>query len=109
MAVRPLLAAVPLVLALAAGACGGTEATAVLPELRQGQAVYKARCAVCHGGTGGGGIGPKLSAGLAVQRYPDVPDQVDVVRHGAASMPRFDGVLTDAEIEAVVRYTREGF
>ena len=74
--------------------------------LVQGRDVYSARCRSCHGSTGGGGTGPRL-AGTVEQLYPDVADQVEVVRDGRRSMPSFGGTLTDAEIEAVVRYTRE--
>ena len=41
------------------------------------------------------------------ETYPDAADQVAVVRDGRRSMPSFGGTLSEAEIEAVVRYTRE--
>lgn len=76
------------------------------PELVSGREIYQSRCARCHGGDGGGGAGPKL-AGNVVKRFPDPEQQEAVVRDGRGSMPSFDGVLSDDEISAVVRFTRE--
>ncbi len=71
-------------------------------------ALYRTRCAACHGADGGGGNGPPLSGGRVVERYPDVADQIELVTSGrlSAGMPGFGEVLSDAEIEAVVAYTR---
>lgn len=78
------------------------------PELVVGQTVYQGRCATCHGSTGGGGTGKKLSEGEVVARYPDASVQTSVVTNGLGGrMPAFREVLTPEEIEAVVRYTRE--
>lgn len=71
-----------------------------------GRDVFASRCSNCHGSAGGGGTGPRL-AGTVVQTYPDPADQEAVVRDGRGNMPSFGGTLSDAEIEAVVRYTRE--
>lgn len=71
-----------------------------------GAAVYGARCAGCHGATGGGGIGPALADGRTVEVYPDPADQVAVVAGGRGGMPAFSGRLTDAEIAAVVDFVR---
>lgn len=75
--------------------------------LALGRDVFGARCANCHGSSGGGGSGPRL-AGTVVETYPDPADQADVVRNGrGGNMPAFGGTLSDEMIEAVVRYTRE--
>jgi len=71
-----------------------------------GAAIFSERCASCHGRDGGGGFGPNLSDGQVVDRFPEVEDQIEVVREGRGGMPSFDGRLSDAEIEAVVAYTR---
>ena len=71
-----------------------------------GRDVWGARCANCHGSSGGGGTGPRL-AGTVVDRFADPADQEAVVRDGRDNMPAFGGTLSDAETEAVVRYTRE--
>lgn len=77
------------------------------PALNIGRDVWSARCATCHGPSGGGGTGSVLNEGLVVDRYPDIADEIEVVANGRANMPAFSSVLTADEIEAVVRYTRE--
>ena len=109
---RASLGAAVLAATVLLGACssGGTpelsEDQANDPALVTGRQVYQARCARCHGGDGGGGAGPKL-AGNVVKRYPEPSQQEEVVRDGRGSMPSFDDALSDDEIEAVVRFTRE--
>ncbi len=77
------------------------------PQLSAGRRIYIARCANCHGNDGGGGRGSKLSEGRMVVQYPDAGEQARVIVEGVRSMPGFGEVLDPAEIEAVVRYTRE--
>ncbi len=73
-------------------------------ELRAGADVYRARCSSCHGADGGGGLGPSLA---------DIDDRLDdaeqraVVVEGRGTMPAFSNVLSESDIDAVVRYTRE--
>lgn len=74
--------------------------------LALGRDVYGARCANCHGSSGGGGTGPRL-AGSVVETYPDPADQAEIIRAGRNRMPAFGGTLSEEMIEAVVRYTRE--
>ena len=77
------------------------------PVLALGREVYGAHCSRCHGTSGGGGAGARL-AGEMDERYPDPDEQAAVIREGNDDgMPSFRGTLTDAEIDAVVRYTRE--
>lgn len=82
---------------------GGGDGEAVTVD---GAAVFSERCASCHGATGDGANGPKLSDGQAVEQFPDIADQIAVVTDGRGGMPSFDSRLTEAEIEAVVEYTR---
>jgi cytochrome c oxidase subunit 2 len=77
------------------------------PVLLVGRDVYRGRCASCHGSSGGGGQGPKLADGAALEDYPEFADQVELVRAGKGLMPAFGDGLTEAELEAVVRYVRE--
>ena len=76
--------------------------------LDAGRAVFLANCATCHGADGQGGLGPKLADGAVVDRYPDPVDHRTVVINGRGMMPAFGEQLTTAEIDAVVRYEREG-
>jgi cytochrome c oxidase subunit II len=77
------------------------------PVLLVGHDVYRARCVSCHGSSGGGGQGPKLADGATLENYPELADEVDFVRAGKGIMPAFGDRLTEAELEAVVRYVRE--
>jgi cytochrome c oxidase subunit 2 len=97
------------------GACGGggdgaprpTGAAAEDAELLSGRAVWVSSCATCHGNGGDGGRDPALSDGRVEARFPQVDDQVEVVRDGRGMMPAWEGSLSPEEIAAVVRYTRE--
>ncbi len=96
-------------LSLFAGACAQAPA---VPEgadaaLTQGRDVWSARCATCHGPDGGGGTGPRLNNGQVLENFPDAEDQTTVVVQGRNNMPSFSSVLSDEEILAVVRYSRE--
>lgn len=107
---RPaILTAVTAVSGLVLAACVGEppEVTVDDPELVEGRTVYGANCASCHGADGGGGVGQELHDGAMVQAYPDIEDQIDVINDGRNQMPGFAGRLSDDEIRAVVRYTRE--
>jgi mono/diheme cytochrome c family protein len=92
-----------LVLTLAAvlllSACGSDPIAADAP----GEQIYAARCASCHGGDLGGGVGPSLGAGS-----PSVGESrsyfENVIAQGRGTMPAFDGRLTDEQIEAVVDF-----
>jgi mono/diheme cytochrome c family protein len=97
-----------LLVAAVAGGCSGGPATPDDPVLAQGQQIYLARCASCHGASGGGGLGPRL-AGRMTERFPDIGDQVALVTNGVrgTNMRAFGDVLSPEEIDAVVRYTRE--
>jgi len=73
-------------------------------QLVLGQDVFASKCARCHGLSGGGGIGPSVQD--VETRLTDT-EQLEVVVSGRKAMPRFDSVLSEEEIAAVVRYTRE--
>ena len=77
-------------------------------DVVDGAAVYDDSCAGCHGDDGGGGVGPQLAGGAAVEAFPDPADQIAVVTDGRGGMPAFRGRLTTEEIVAVVEYTRTG-
>ena len=87
-------------------AAEATTATATSGAAEDGAAIYEGSCAGCHGDDGGGGIGPQLGGGAAVDAFPDAADQIAVVTDGRGGMPGFGGRLTAEEIAAVVEYTR---
>ena len=74
------------------------------PELLLGQEIYRARCQSCHGPSGGGGIGPSIRE---IETRLDNTEQRTIIVQGRNNMPRFESVLSDEEIDAVVRYVRE--
>jgi len=76
------------------------------PVARDGAAVFGDECAACHGTDGAGGVGPTLSGGAVVAAFPDAADQTTVVVEGRGGMPSFGDRLSEAEIAAVVEYTR---
>jgi cytochrome c551 len=63
-----------------------------------GQAIFAASCATCHGGDGGGGIGPNI------QDVSNREAVITQVTNGGGGMPSFEGRLSSAEIEAVADY-----
>jgi len=76
-----------------------------------GAAVYKAKCAMCHGADGGGMTPMGKSMKLRDLRSPEVQKQTDaeltkVTADGKGKMPAYKGKLTDAEIAAVVAHMR---
>ena len=108
--------ALTLVMIAGLAACGGGDATEVDVERLErafesadvtlGSEVFGDSCSVCHGSDGSGGVGAALGG---VSERLTVRDHLSVVWTGRGSMPPFGGLLTDAEIAAVVAYQRSTF
>jgi mono/diheme cytochrome c family protein len=98
-----LLAAAAFLVLLFANESGPTY---VARASAPGAAVYASNCARCHGAEGSGGIGPRLSDGAVVDRFPDAADEIEFVTRGQDGMPAFGGTLSAKEIQQVVEYTR---
>lgn len=77
------------------------------PVLATGRDIYGDRCSSCHGSSGGGSRGPNIRSERVLAEYPDIADQIALVADGRNQMPAFADTLSAAELEAVVRYTRE--
>ena len=73
-------------------------------ELITGFEVFNARCASCHGRDGGGGVGLNLQQ---IEGRLTDDEQREVIRNGRRRMPAFQSTLSDADIDAVIRFTRE--
>src|SRR5436309_487413 len=74
-----------------------------------GPALYKAKCAACHGADGSGQTPMGKSMKLRDLRSPEVQKQTDkelfmLVSDGKGKMPAFKAKLTQADIDAVVSY-----
>ena len=88
-------------LALASSAFAGAD----------GAAVFKAKCAMCHGADGSASTGMGKSMGLKPLSNPEVQKMSDadltaLVTNGKGKMPAYKGKLSDDEISAVVKYVK---
>jgi cytochrome c6 len=76
-----------------------------------GEAVYKAKCASCHGadGVGATAVGKATKArdfcSDEVKKETDA-DWTAIIVKGKSKMPAYDKKLTDAEVKDVVTYIR---
>ncbi|MDQ1395527.1 MAG: hypothetical protein QOG64_786 [Acidimicrobiaceae bacterium] len=128
--VMPVLVGFPLWVIFYVGAFSPPKKAGPVDPLVLGAQIYKsAGCSGCHGAAGEGGVGPKLTGGEAVKTFPTEADQVSWVKtgsgpftgqkygdpsrpggqHGPATgaMPAFGSQLSQAQIDAVVKYERE--
>jgi cytochrome c6 len=76
-----------------------------------GAAVYKSKCALCHGADGKGQTGMGKSLKLRSLHAPQVQAQTNaqltkIVADGKGKMPAYKTKLSGAEIEAVVKFIR---
>ena len=76
-----------------------------------GAAVFKAKCAMCHGADGSASTGVGKSMGLKPLRTPEVQkisnaDLTALVSTGKGKMPAYQGKLSNDEISAVVKYVK---
>ena len=76
-----------------------------------GAALYKAKCASCHGADGSGQTAMGKAMKLRDLRSPEVQKQSDaeltkITADGKGKMPAYKGKLTDAEISALVAHMR---
>lgn len=83
-------------------AAGTTEAQTV----SQGQQIYQARCASCHGPNGGGGAGNVLAGNPSVARAEYVEN---IIRYGRGTMPGYQALLSDDEIAALTSWVVDTF
>jgi mono/diheme cytochrome c family protein len=89
-----------------------TKATPADSKAAGGEAVYQARCVLCHGSDGHSQttLGKQLGAidlhSPAVQKKTDA-ELKNVILHGQKNMPPFDGQITSAEIDQVISRVRE--
>ena len=88
---------------------------ALVPALsvaQDGAAIFKSKCAMCHGPDGSGktAIGEKLN--IRDLRSAEVQKQTDaelsqIVTKGKNKMPPYDGKLTKEQIDQLVAYVRD--
>ncbi len=75
--------------------------------LKAGAAVFQSKCLSCHGAQGQGGIGPNMTD-LFYIHGGKMTDLAKVVKEGVGDkgMPPWGPVLSRAELEAVVAFSR---
>jgi mono/diheme cytochrome c family protein len=76
-----------------------------------GAAIYKAKCAMCHGPDGAGQTPMGKNMKLRDLRSADVQKQTDAelvkwIADGKGKMPAYKGKLTPADIDALVAFIR---
>ena len=75
----------------------------------QGQKVYSATCAACHGATGAGvpGVFPAIT-GSPIVNNSDTTDHINILLNGVAgsAMQAFGKQLNDGDIASVITYQR---
>jgi mono/diheme cytochrome c family protein len=88
-------------------------ALAAAPALpaEDGTALFKSKCAMCHGPDGKGQTPVGRSMKARDLGSPEVQQQTDaelvkIIVDGKGNMPPYKGKLTDAEISAVVAFIR---
>lgn len=76
-----------------------------------GAAIYKSKCAMCHGPDGAGQTTMGKNLKLRDLRSADVQKQSDadltkIITDGKGKMPSYKGKVSDAEIHALVAFIR---
>jgi tetratricopeptide (TPR) repeat protein/cytochrome c5 len=70
----------------------------------EGQLLYTANCALCHGANGEGGSGPAL---VGNARAADVANVQNIITYGRGLMPGFSATLSPEQIEAVTQFVTQ--
>ncbi len=88
---------------LGANVCPGSSSPKITAT--EGREIYvRANCAGCHGIQGQGGRGPSLVSGrLATLTEDELAARISNGKR-LAGMPKFEGLLTPAQIRAVAEY-----
>lgn len=69
--------------------------------------LYKSKCQVCHGPDGkGSAAGQKMGAKPFNETKASDKELVEITKNGKGKMPKFDGKLTDDQINELVKYIK---
>jgi predicted lipoprotein with Yx(FWY)xxD motif/mono/diheme cytochrome c family protein len=89
----------------------GTQDAANIPVaqlMSEGQRLFAANCAACHGAQGQGGIGPRL-AGYDRLSSPGFVARTILMGRPEHGMPPFGGRFSDREVAAVATFVRNAW
>ncbi|GMQ84447.1 MAG: hypothetical protein BMS9Abin07_0011 [Acidimicrobiia bacterium] len=75
-------------------------------EGKQGEQLYGAGCAGCHGADLSGGLGPPIDTGSNADIGLSDGQLAGVIEVGPGAMPGFDSQLSKEQIESLVGYLR---
>jgi len=76
--------------------------TGSAPDTSRGAVVFATNCALCHGASGQGGIGPSL---IGESSRKDANAVAAIVKNPSGQMPKlYPGLLSDGDVTAVATY-----
>lgn len=81
----------------------------------EGAQIFQKKCRMCHGDDGKGGttMGKKLNIlDLGTGQWKQgktVPELTKTLKEGLGKMPKYEGKLTDAELQAVATFVVKEF
>ena len=82
-------------------------ALAVPAVAEDAAALYKSKCQACHGPDGkGSAAGQKMGAKPFSESKSSDKELADITKNGKGKMPKFDGKLTDDQINDLVKYIK---
>lgn len=76
-----------------------------------GPALFKSKCAMCHGPDGAGSTAMGKKLGVRALGSADVQKQSDsdlmtIIKKGKGKMPPYAGKLSDDEVKALIKHIR---
>lgn len=84
-------------------ACAGKEkASSGVPNVAEGEKVYKMNCILCHGTDGK--LGVNGAKDITVSKLT-LEERETQIKKGKNTMTPFEGVLTNTQIKSVAAYT----
>ncbi len=84
-------------------------ATAALAQGEDAAALYKQRCAMCHGASGQPtAMGKKMGSGDLAAAHLSEADAKAIIANGKGKMPAYGSKLTGAQVDALAKYVASG-
>ncbi len=74
------------------------------PLVNNGQRLYQANCAACHGISGGGGSAPRLQGN---RRLANEARVTAIITNGKGFMPAFGSILSTEEVNSIAKFVIE--